>query len=188
VKKGGKKGRKAMRAAARLDPSILIPGRVVDPETLVKQMRRFLANGDGGNTMSLPPMDREDRAKLHELAAAFNLKSKSKGKGSDRYTTLIKTTPSGFNINEKKISQFLHNNWNNGRFSSGKGKRTAIPRQRDGDEVGKEAPKIGESNIGFRMLASMGWAEGDRIGVSGGLDAPLTAVIKNTKLGLGATR
>ena len=27
------------------------------------------------------------------------------------------------------------------------------------------APKIGESNIGFRMLASMGWAEGDRIGL-----------------------
>jgi hypothetical protein len=53
----------------------------------------------------------------------------------------------------------------------------------------KAAPKIGESNIGFKMLASMGWAEGERIGVSaGGLHIPLTAVIKNTKLGLGATR
>ena len=49
------------------------------------------------------------------------------------------------------------------------------------------APKIGEANIGFRMLASMGWSEGDRIGISGGLAAPLTAVIKNTKLGLGAS-
>jgi hypothetical protein len=40
------------------------------------------------------------------------------------------------------------------------------------------------------MLASMGWAEGDRIGgdASTGIDAPLTAIIKNTKLGLGATR
>ena len=26
------------------------------------------------------------------------------------------------------------------------------------------APKIGESNIGFKMLASMGWEEGVRIG------------------------
>lgn len=34
----------------------------------------------------------------------------------------------------------------------------------------------------------MGWSEGDRIGVSGGLATPLTAVIKNTKLGLGANR
>jgi hypothetical protein len=32
----------------------------------------------------------------------------------------------------------------------------------------------------------MGWVEGDRIGVTGGLEVPITAVIKNTKLGLGA--
>jgi hypothetical protein len=38
------------------------------------------------------------------------------------------------------------------------------------------------------MLASMGWSEGERIGLTGGLDAPLTAVIKHTKLGLGATK
>jgi hypothetical protein len=40
------------------------------------------------------------------------------------------------------------------------------------------------------MLASMGWAEGDVIGgdASTGIHAPLTAIIKNTKLGLGATR
>lgn len=50
------------------------------------------------------------------------------------------------------------------------------------------APKIGQSNVGFKMLALMGWMEGDRIGTSGGLDVPLTAVIKNTKLGLGANR
>ncbi len=50
------------------------------------------------------------------------------------------------------------------------------------------APKIGVSNIGYKMLATMGWAEGDGIGLSGGLDAPLKAIIKNTKLGLGASR
>jgi hypothetical protein len=32
------------------------------------------------------------------------------------------------------------------------------------------------------------WEEGDRIGVTGGLADPLTAVIKTTKLGLGASR
>jgi hypothetical protein len=37
------------------------------------------------------------------------------------------------------------------------------------------------------MLAAMGWSEGNRIGgESGGLDAPLTAVVKTSKLGLGA--
>ena len=49
------------------------------------------------------------------------------------------------------------------------------------------AAKIGESNVGFKMLAAMGWSDGDRIGLSGGLDAPLTAIMKKTKLGLGAT-
>lgn len=34
----------------------------------------------------------------------------------------------------------------------------------------------------------MGWSEGDRIGITGGLDVPLTAVIKHTKLGLGASK
>jgi hypothetical protein len=34
----------------------------------------------------------------------------------------------------------------------------------------------------------MGWSEGDSVGLSGGLQNPLTAVIKNTKLGLGATK
>lgn len=37
------------------------------------------------------------------------------------------------------------------------------------------------------MLASMGWAEGERIGLSGGLDVPLVAKMKKTKLGLGAS-
>lgn len=51
------------------------------------------------------------------------------------------------------------------------------------------APKIGEGNVGFKLLALMGWTEGQRIGVNGAaLAAPLTAVIKTTKLGLGATR
>jgi hypothetical protein len=38
------------------------------------------------------------------------------------------------------------------------------------------------------MLAKMGWEDGDRIGATGGLEVPLVAVIKHTKLGLGATR
>lgn len=54
--------------------------------------------------------------------------------------------------------------------------------------LSQAAPKLNESNIGFRMLAMMGWSEGDRIGFTGGLDVPLTAIIKHTKLGLGATK
>lgn len=52
----------------------------------------------------------------------------------------------------------------------------------------QSAPKIGQSNMGFKMLALMGWAEGDRIGLSGGLEAPLVAIVKHSKLGLGAMK
>ncbi|KAJ7784463.1 hypothetical protein B0H16DRAFT_298750 [Mycena metata] len=198
-KKGGKKGRKAMLAAARLDPTItVLPNRVIDMTTLVQQIRRFIADIGGPSTMSLPPTDKETRKNIHEMAIAFNLKSQSKGKGDSRYTTLAKTTRSGLGVNEGKVAKIMRRGANGRggagfvRYESGdKGKArvAAMPRHRDGDEVGKAAPKIGESNIGFKMLASMGWTEGERIGVStGGLHVPLTAVIKNTKLGLGATR
>ncbi|KZP26541.1 hypothetical protein FIBSPDRAFT_928685 [Athelia psychrophila] len=189
-KKGGKKGRKAMRAAAKFDPDIEVPNRVTDMFTVEQQIRRFLENLGGKQTMVLPPMEKESRKQVHELAIAFNLKSASKGKGSGRYTTLSKTTRSGMGINEGKIRRIVKRG-GGGSFMSpvfaggaGRGGGTA-PRHKEGDEVGKAAPKIGQSNLGFKMLALMGWSEGERIGTSG-LDAPLTAVIKNTKLGLGA--
>jgi len=185
-KKGGKKGRKAMLKAAKFDPSISIPERIVDLASLEQQIRRFLDDMGGHGTMVLPPMEKESRKQVHELAEAFNLKSRSTGHGAGRYTTLTKTTKTGMEINTNKIAKIIKRS--NGGFMqrvSGNGK-APIPRHKDGDEVGKAAPKIGKTNIGFKMLASMGWSEGDRIGVSGGLDVPLTAVIKNTKLGLGA--
>lgn len=181
-KKGGKKGRKAMRAAARLDPEELaeIKNAIVDMVTLEGQIRRFISDTGGKNNMVLPPMNKASRKEVHELANSFNLKSQSKGKGKGRYTTLIKSTNMRA-IDERKVKSVMKKH--GGRFDT-------MPRHKDGDEVGKAAPKIGETNVGFKMLASMGWAEGDRIGgdASTGIDAPLTAIIKNTKLGLGATR
>jgi len=64
-----------------------------------------------------------------------------------------------------------------------------VPRHREGEEVGKTAPRLDDSNVGFRLLETMGWSEGDRIGAStNGLEVPLTAVIKTSKLGLGAKK
>lgn len=199
--RGGKKGHKAMLRASRLaaEADIEAP-RNAGPNLamLVDQMRAFLANMNLTVPMALPPMDKVARAKVHEIADSFGLKSVSKGKGTARYTTIIKTSRSGTFINERKITRILKSggNWGFSRPENpgyggnggGKGKGSAAPKHREGDEVGKAAPKIGESNIGFQMLANMGWAEGDRIGVTGGLEVPLTAIIKNTKLGLGATR
>ena len=87
-------------------------------------------------------------------------------------------------------SEGAQSSWDND-WAGGKGKDRGINlgRHQEGEEVGKAAPKIGETNIGYKLLASMGWSEGRRIGLSGanGLDAPLVAKMKKTKLGLGAT-
>ncbi|KAJ3793278.1 hypothetical protein GGU11DRAFT_692087 [Lentinula aff. detonsa] len=201
-KKGGKKGRKAMLAAAKLDPTItVLPNRVIDMTTLVQQIRRFIDEIGGPSTMSLPPANKQTRKDIHELASVFNLKSQSKGHGDARYTTLIKTTKTGLKVNNKKVAKIVRRSGglvNDAEFVGGSdiwqkyAERSKVnksmPKHREGDEVGKAAPKINETNIGFKMLASMGWSDGDPIGRSGGLQNPLTAVIKHTKLGLGAMK
>jgi hypothetical protein len=138
TKMGGKKGRKAMLAAAKFDPLISVPERVVDMTTLEQQIRRFLADIGGKSTMSLPPMGKESRKQVHELAVAFNLKSASKGKGDARYTMLTKTTRSGTGINERKVRRMVNSDKGFTSPVTGRGRNMIVmPKHRDGDEVGK---------------------------------------------------
>lgn len=136
--KGGKKGQKAMLAAARAGEDL--PNRIVDFVTLEQQIRRFLADIGGTNTMSLPPTDKFTRKRIHELAGAFNLKSQSKGSGDARYTTLIKTSKSGIAIKEGKIRQFMREETNGaweGSGGRGKGKTVSLAKHKEGEVVGK---------------------------------------------------
>jgi hypothetical protein len=58
---------------------------------------------------------------------------------------------------------------------------------RDGDIVGVDAPEIAVSNRGRAMLEKLGWSRGSGLGVAGnlGIAVPLTATVKNTRVGLG---
>jgi R3H domain len=126
--KGGKKSRKAGIAAALAVP--------MDLETVVKRMRRFVADINGTNTLSLPSMDREMRKSVHELANAFKLKSKSRGTGVMRFTTLMKTSHSGGKVDEKKIAWILRGSppsYVDRKNKGGAGKR----RLHDGEVVGE---------------------------------------------------
>ena len=138
VHKGGKKGRKAMLTAARTAEDL--PNRVVDFITLEQQIRRFLADIDGRNTMVLPPCDKETRKRIHDIAGAFNLKSQSKGKGDARYTTLTKTSKSGLGIREGKIRAIMkkatNGVWDAPINGDWKGKAN-LAKHREGEEVGK---------------------------------------------------
>ena len=106
TKKGGKKSKKAMIAAARLDPSIEIPHQIVDMDTIEEQIRRFLANKDKTN-MALPACNKATRKKIHTLATLFGLGSKSKDGALGRYTTLFKKNHSGKDIDERKVARLM---------------------------------------------------------------------------------
>jgi hypothetical protein len=60
----------------------LLPTRL---DQVDEGIRVFLKN-KAQNTMSLPPMDKEGRRKVHMLAEAYGLHSKSRGKGTGRFT------------------------------------------------------------------------------------------------------
>lgn len=139
--KGGKKGQKAMLAAARMDTNVKFPNRIIDFVTLENQIRRFLDDIEK-KTMTLPPADRHIRKNVHALANAFNLLSVSKGRGIGRYTTLEKTTRSGININEKKVNAIVKSfskKWIGplDRDKGRNGKVVSLAKHREGEEVGK---------------------------------------------------
>jgi len=175
-KKLRKRNKYDLLQAGLADPDnglLSIDSSLVDLELVV---RDFVRDLDGRDALVLPPMDKQTRASIHQLASAFNLKSKSQGKGDGRFTTLFRTSKTGIGIKEWKVEKIIYGT-----------SRRRFSRQKEGDEVGKSAPKVGESNIGFKLLQQMGWKEGDSIGISGGLEAPIVAIFKRTKLGLGAT-
>jgi len=55
-----------------------------------------------------------------------------------------------------------------------------------GTVVGREAAPINTSNVGHRMLAAMGWKEGDSLGTENrGIKTPIEAVVRRKRAGLG---
>jgi len=176
-KRQRRKSKHELLQAGLVDPETGLPDSRPDLEVIESLIRKFVDDIGGKESIVLPPMDKPTRANVHELAKAFNLKSKSQGKGDGRFTTLYKTSRTGIGIKEWKVEKLVY----------GLSKKKRVTGHREGDEVGKSAPKIGEGNIGFKLLQQMGWKEGDSIGVSGGLEAPIAAIMKRSKLGLGAS-
>ncbi|WWC66293.1 uncharacterized protein I206_100194 [Kwoniella pini CBS 10737] len=179
-------------------------GRVPSSMTLemIDERIQIFLEERSKTTLSLPPMGKDDRKKVHMLADCYSLGSKSRGSGKTRFTILTKNKRSGTLIDEIKIERLLsasqkvggsfykalHTRGSSGRTAKpkGGGDRGTSVRHKEGDMVGHGADKIGQENVGHRLLSMMGWSEGDRIGRGAGLEAPIVAIVKNTKTGLGA--
>jgi len=106
-----------------------------DVTSVEQQIRRFLDKIGGPRTLALAPMTKESRKVVHELALAFNVKSQSKGRGTGRYTSLIKTTRSGVGINERKIAAIVRRS--GGVVTTVRRGPVTTAKPREGDIVGK---------------------------------------------------
>jgi hypothetical protein len=150
-------------------------------------------------------MDKAYRKIVHEIANAFNLKSKSAGTGNNRFPILYRTSRTfafiertWSEVDARVTRRYLprsdvgRNKWpkSGGAKKPGRGGggfNNAAVSYRDGDEVGGSAPELGAENRGRAMLEKMGWSHGTALGAENnkGILKPISHVVKNTRAGLG---
>ncbi|KAF2641346.1 hypothetical protein P280DRAFT_468978 [Massarina eburnea CBS 473.64] len=162
-----------------------------------EDIRDFMASNM--STLSLPPMDKHQRAVIHQFVRYLGINSTSRGNGVHRFTILSrdKRTPLFDDdlfdaIFEGK--KFL-NRWGGGargrmdRRSNGPA-GTAPLRQKvgykDGEVVGASAPELGPENKGRALMEKMGWSKGMALGATDnkGILQPIAHVVKTNKAGL----
>jgi hypothetical protein len=161
-----------------------------------------MPNESDVSSLALPPMDKADRKVVHELANAFNLKSKSAGNGNKRFPILYRTLRTAayneriFDAVESRLTRrFMPRMDVKGKGSASVPKKSArgggfsgaSVTYRDGDIVGGSAPELGTENKGRAMLEKMGWSSGTALGAlnNKGILEPVTHVVKTSKAGLG---
>ncbi|KFY49878.1 hypothetical protein V496_09760 [Pseudogymnoascus sp. VKM F-4515 (FW-2607)] len=160
-----------------------------------EEIRLFLIGKN--TTLALPPMEKKDRIAVHEIANAFNLKSKSVGAERKRFPVLYRThRTSTYNENvftsvERKISRRFFPRMDvkgkNPMAKTSSGFRGTAGGYKDGDVVGGSAPELGIENRGRAMMEKMGWSSGTALGAlnNKGILQPVSHVVKTTKAGLG---
>lgn len=178
----------------------------IDMEDIVEEIREFLM-GDK-DTLSLPPMEAYRRATVHQAAAFFNLSSRSRGDGMDRFTILSKTsrtrtyTDNEFDMAIQKkgfqkrlrgplYPQGASGAGRAGRFSTVKHKQSGTRSRpqlgyKDGETVGANAPELGPENRGHALMMKMGWSTGTALGAGDnkGILKPIPHTVKTNKAGL----
>lgn len=147
-------------------------------------------------------MDKTYRKVVHEIANAFNLKSKSAGKGATRFPVVYRTqrtvlyTETAFRRVEGRVARYLPRSDVKGKRPAGRATRGGFGGgggggggggYRDGDIVGGSAKELGIENRGRAMLEKMGWSSGTALGAlnNKGILEPVSHVVKTTKAGLG---
>lgn len=131
--------------------------RELDLEDIEQMMRDLLyATGPGApKSFELPKLEKSMRERVHLMAQAMALKSSSSGRKNDTHKTMVisRTKNSGSRpVNEGKVNKVLRRKGD--RVQSGPGGVGGI---REGEVIGHKAAKIDQGNIGYRLLAQMGY-------------------------------
>ncbi|KAK3941149.1 hypothetical protein QBC46DRAFT_383338 [Diplogelasinospora grovesii] len=157
-------------------------------------------------TIQFPPMDKQARKVLHELASKFKVKSQSTGNGDQRRPVLYRTKHTA-TYSETRIEEATSHvdqaavRINRKYFHRIDIKGKAVPKTiaaggraggkavtyRDGEVVGASVPELGQANRGHAMLEKMGWTKGMALGAEDnkGILEPVRQVVKRSKAGLG---
>ncbi|KAK0648828.1 hypothetical protein B0T16DRAFT_326199 [Cercophora newfieldiana] len=209
-----KKNRKMEREARRASGLL---GRNVNPDDLRVKYQEGMKLEDmkyellifltgTTETIQFPPMDKEARKTLHELAGKFKIKSQSTGSGDQRRPVLFRTkrtvkySENRFDDAEAHVNEaaarigrkYFHRLDAKGKGQArgggggGRGGFGAL-RYRDGEIAGASVPELGQENKGRTMLEKTGWAKGMGLGSldNKGILEPVVQVIKTSKAGLG---
>lgn len=154
------------------------------------------------HSLSLQPMDKNQRQAIHEIANAITLKSQSRGSGSSRYPVLYKTGRTlkfdSTNIHvvddaftSRRVWRFRgpprHDQFRNSHSGQRRNGGSLTASYLDGDIVGATAPELGSDNRGRAMLEKMGWTDGTALGAvdNKGILHPVAHMVRKTRAGLG---
>ncbi|KAF1843811.1 uncharacterized protein K460DRAFT_342403 [Cucurbitaria berberidis CBS 394.84] len=173
----------------------------IEMQDVVEEIREFLF-GDM-QTLALPAMDAHRRAAVHQASRYFNLTSRSRGDGLDRFTVLSKTSRTRTWTDDEFDAVILRKGFlkrlrgplrtqGGARPAKGAPVRHGGARTRpqtgykDGDTVGANAPELGPENRGHALLKKMGWSKGMGLGAldNKGILQPIPHTVKTNKAGL----
>jgi hypothetical protein len=172
----------------------------IDTDDILEEIREFLLSDR--QSLSLPPMESYRRATIHQAAKCFDLSSRSRGDGQDRFTVLSRTSRTRVYTDAefdqvvfrkgflKRLSGPFPGKKNSGpargsTFRSGPRIRPQVG-YRDGEKVGANAPELGPENKGHALMMKMGWSKGMALGTmdNQGILHPIAHTVKTNKAGL----
>lgn len=170
------------------------------------ELRIFLLD-DGQRSRPFPPMAKDDRKAVHDIANSLNMKSKSVGTGKQRFLTVYKTNNTPFKeeridlalsmsakgllarenrLNRKLGKKSLKGMGGKSKIGGGPGGATSGASVRHGDIVGAGAAELGKENFGYKLMMKQGWSKGQALGKEGeGRLAPVEQMVRVGKAGLG---